>query len=299
MSKKQLENCDIRDLDGLSSEFLRWFTKLLRPTNAILKKYVDAPPNRGDEVQNMEHMLHLLKTNQELPRMLYQPLLFIKQHRGLLAHYKGCRSSDVKKAIGYLGDVIVCLRLMQEDPECINGYIDFYNGYFRTAKQCVPFNKGVKKEIFEKSIVPPKEDIPEKEEEKIAIEKAPSTSIPTMKISEDFIPPGFCPLPCIPEFPMEPIPIEDDLDTMPQGKTIKWYKKNGYSQEFKMKLVTPVDEEEYRGHYFRVERYNGNNTLMILHGEDPRTLFNARGERLIPNDDGHKFFNSHMAFYWK
>lgn len=284
---------DIKNLDELSSVFVGEFTRVIRPTNSVLERIANPPSYREDQLQHMENMLFLLRTRQDIPRMLFQPLMFIKQHRGLLAHYKGCRSNDVKKALGYIGDIIVCLRLLKEDS-LANMYIDFYNNYFQAAKKCVPLSKNTKKEIFQKS--------------EISLEGTTPIDYPLLFKDEEFIPyekeeaiPAIYPI--MPKESKEEMSSDEESRSnsgeMPQGKSIKWYKNNGYSQEIKTKLVTPVDDENFSGHYFRVEKYNGNNTLFSLHGEDPKTLVNSRGERLIINDLGLKFFSSHLPFYWR
>lgn len=285
-----MSNAGIKNLDELSSVFVGEFTRAIRPTNTVLERITNPPSRREDQLQHMENMLFLLKLRQDIPRMLFQPLMFIKQHRGLLAHYKGCRASDVKKALGYIGDIIVCLRLLKEDS-LANMYIDFYNTYFQAAKKYVPLSKNTKKEIFEKSDA--------------LLESGAPLEYPLLFKDEDFVPyekeeaiPTIYSVTSKEEMTSDE-ESERNLGEMPQGKSIKWYKNHGYSQEIKTKLVTPVDDENFSGHYFRVEKYNGNNTLFSLHGEDPKTLVNSRGERLIVNDIGLKFFSSHLPFYWR
>lgn len=287
---------DVRKLSAcMTSNFIHVLKFLMPLIRECVSNYNG---NRSDIYAELEGIFHYMKNSKTEIRFLYQPLLFIKQHNNLLRHTGDCRTVDMKKNLGYIGDIIVWLRLKKESEEIISAFITFYNEYHEIATETCgkilpredfsvadsePKAKGKKKDKTVKKyddtlasackdthtdindVITGIQNMELKEskaESEVKMEPVVEAKTETVKKTLSMNP-NAEPIVWTPTEFVEPLL----RDPIPSGHTVHWYKTNGYSDFLKTRTVV-FREGAIAGKRCTICKYNGNNLLVSFTDEN-------------------------------
>jgi len=218
----------------------------------------------SDATRNFNKIISTLKTSISIGRLLSPPLNYVRNHCSQLRHaniHQPCFKKEVIiKVINSMENVIVCLHMMHkyehiqtnEVVELIYNYYLAYHDYIENIIKCDPNSFKDQIRSFNKIL---------HSDELYLLPLLQETSLASS--SKDS-----CPIPVTADFFIPP---------PPQGKTIKWYKNNNYS-EFMLKCKIIPLSGDWVGCTCVITRYNGTNTKICrladgkfkyLHGEIP------------------------------
>lgn len=157
---------EIKDTEDYVRIFTGFFNSILPRINDVLMKLTHFKPNGNDCMRKLENLLTRAAELQNVGRFLYEPLMYLKQHRNLLSHTLPVRIVDVKKAILNLGSLVVCFNILDEDSTLILKCISFYEDYANLAIEKKIFASGAfRKENFNAIKLKCLENIEKKEKE--------------------------------------------------------------------------------------------------------------------------------------
>jgi hypothetical protein len=236
--------CDVRTL---AKECLRvqnlYFIDSVNELLIVLEKKYSIPKSE-DMFRRLKFILNAIETSKKQERFLYRPLLYIKQNYGYLRHKvhstTNFSETDIGRVIRSIADIIACLELMKEsddDPNLITAIKMFKNFYSEFLKVAREFKISIVMESFTE----PKED---KQKDEIKQEEQE---------------------------------IEFNQEEIPQEKTIKWYKDNGFRNFIRKKIIIPQDGKKLVGKSCIILKYNGNQTKVLCEDNDSQ-----RVEYLLP-----------------
>lgn len=286
MSKSaEIENSVI-----LGAEFLKHFTLVLNGTLLVISIENGFVLKGKDPMNDLAIAVELTRVTKNRSRFLYQPLSFLKQHRNLFCHQKGCRVSNVEKTLNAISSIIVWLNLYSSNSRLLFQYIEFYEAYFDCAMNTCFVT--VAKENFD--YISAERNKP-KEEEKVEDGKA--EKIPAkMTVSKDFDP--FKEDSAISSLLTRPSLFSLSIlskGPIPKTESIKWFKSNGLSIFLKEMVVIPEDTN-IAGLVCKIERYNGNNCLVRvltpLSDEESANLG-------LKVSKGRKYISAFIRVEWK